>query len=1112
MSWLLDDIDFADYGVKVRKSQGVLDMPALMDEGYNWLDENGRDYWQDITDCRFADREIVLWCYLKATSYAQFKSRLNSFTTAIKAAGKRGLTTPFGTEIECYVKREIAVERQGSYLKSWQLGLFTLYLTVPGDTRYKVYPIYHASGAPIVDYLVTDNLRISRSLQGDSYATCTVEKNIPLTVDMYAYIMVNTNGLNYEPYYFMHRPEVTKSSTNKYTYNLRLDHGSILLKQSRFLNNAESDFPLYADLATLVDLVCDNADRFIPGKFTAGTIDATTTRLHTFKGEDCLSVVKRLAQEYELEYDIRFIYPGSYYVIDIREQIAATKEVTLEYGKGKGLYELRRGQPNRDNLCTVLYAYGAAKNLKPDYRSGKRRLEFDGNPLRKNDEIYMGVEKDAFFDDIYPRRTGTVSGYTQVLKDDLTDQEREIWPGGIYQVIDTSLDFDLNDYLLGGLSAKIHMNTGSLAGFEFEIALYDHASTSMYIIPFKDERGAVYPSALLQIAPGDEYVLVDIDQPEAYVTAAEAELEAAAGDLLDRLCVPDYPYDATVDPAFLETIEDRFEVGDRVTIKDTNLAIEQLYRITQLVYHAYTGVYELSLSEFRQYTKRERQQIVIDKIVRTIEATNAQEVETIRKDQETTNELRNRLLDPVDDKLQLDAIVRHESIDPGMLAFDAGVPQFFLKGMMVEANYGDDPNKVYISSGYLIITNYYTESRYDIKKKRDQAIEYDPSRSWFIQGQTYDLSNTSLQYAYVKINLDINQDEGEIVFDDKHIEVKRYLSSGYLYYKLGYLTAVESPRGVAMLWGNVKQPSNIEIARSLIGIPKYGSLYNEDALTDVRNICAPGWHVPTLAELEALYDEVNNGIPYDETGLVLKSLGLQYWAEGHTANDRKGYDLRGTGKRNADGTFSGIQEIVHLGSTTSDVWTFEYDNSGSTFETVAANVGRVLRPIADTTTLTEEGQTGWYTGNDGKIYRTRLIYGVEWVVENVSETYYQDGSPIEKVEDAEDWAALESGAWCMYDNDDANGFTNGKISDFVEAKAKDGVNIDLEVADAGDMPTVSNTNNVMKLQLKDKEGNELSHVKVGSNAALKMWHGEEDDLPSERSADTIYYVNEPVES
>jgi hypothetical protein len=264
--------------------------------------------------------------------------------------------------------------------------------------------------------------------------------------------------------------------------------------------------------------------------------------------------------------------------------------------------------------------------------------------------------------------------------------------------------------------------------------------------------------------------------------------------------------------------------------------------------------------------------------------------------------------------------------------------------------------------------------------------------------------------------------------------------------------------------------------------------------------------------LEALYDEVNNGIPDDETGLVLKSLGLQYWAEGHTANDRKGYDLRGTGKRNADGTFSGIQEIVHLGSTTSDVWTFEYDNSGSTFETVAANVGRVLRPIADTTTLTEEGQTGWYTGNDGKIYRTRLIYGVEWVVENVSETYYQDGSPIEKVEDAEDWAALESGAWCMYDNDDANGFTNGKISDFVEAKAKDGVNIDLEVADAGDMPTVSNTNNVMKLQLKDKEGNELSHVKVGSNAALKMWHGEEDDLPSERSADTIYYVNEPVES
>ncbi|MCQ2351389.1 MAG: fibrobacter succinogenes major paralogous domain-containing protein [Paludibacteraceae bacterium] len=55
---------------------------------------------------------------------------------------------------------------------------------------------------------------------------------------------------------------------------------------------------------------------------------------------------------------------------------------------------------------------------------------------------------------------------------------------------------------------------------------------------------------------------------------------------------------------------------------------------------------------------------------------------------------------------------------------------------------------------------------------------------------------------------------------------------------------------------------------------------------------------------------------------------------------------------------------------------------------------------------------------DGNEYTTVRIGNLEWMVENLKVTHYNDGTPIEYAPEAEAWMAADSlgtGAWCVYD-------------------------------------------------------------------------------------------------
>lgn len=94
----------------------------------------------------------------------------------------------------------------------------------------------------------------------------------------------------------------------------------------------------------------------------------------------------------------------------------------------------------------------------------------------------------------------------------------------MFNLNETESDGKTTKYLLNGVSAKVHFNTGNLAGYEFEIHAYDHATHTFTLKKITDNRDMSFPSetsSAFQFGIGDEYVLIDIALPQSYIDEAE---------------------------------------------------------------------------------------------------------------------------------------------------------------------------------------------------------------------------------------------------------------------------------------------------------------------------------------------------------------------------------------------------------------------------------------------------------------------------------------------------------------------------------------------------------------------------------------------------------------
>ena len=819
MNWKLDSIAFEDYGVSVSKATGVLDLPKIVIPKHNWLDEDGLEFSATVADYKNKERSIRLSCYIVAGDIDDLDTQVAAFWAAISATGLRELSCDYiTTPIECFLKTKVIAKRITGYADDKQVATFIINLTVAGDGDYDLVNIVRTTSLNVIATVQCKDLQIQKSLQGKMSLTMSFESNDVIDIRYGDFIQLLYDGNGFDRFILETEPSFTKKSTNKYLYTLKFNHQFNYLAVTAFLFGGEGDFYLYADFETVVDLIITNNTRTF-SKFVKGTVVSTEKRNHKFSDENCLEVLRRMAKEYELEYEFVHQIPAYKYLINVAEEVANTIGVTLEYGSGNGQYELQRSERIEDEFCTRLFAFGADKNLRPDYRSGLKRLSFANNPLENNIASYGLKEKIVFFDEEFPQRTSTVTAYYQVLPDDLTDKQKQSYANGIYRIEDTtlynatpSLDFDLNDYLLEGVPAKIRMKSGNLAGYEFEIWKYDHANQFIYIITQKNERGEQFPNTDSQIAIGDDYTLVDIDQPASYISTAETALEAAATAYLTAQSTPQFTYKCTVDPVHVIDNDLYFEVGDRVTLIDSDYGINGLFRISALRYKGYTGEYELMFSPKAVEGSIHDLDTRVKSTERAIGDTKQNTVEKSSKSAETTGELKNRILEPNDDLLGADRVVRNESIDPRMMSYDSGMPQISIKNALVEVNVAGDEDDIIISAGHLVMHNFAdnTTNRWAIQEIKDAAGDYDPTRTWVISETPFTLATSNGYWIYAKLTMSTGSTVCVIEVFEDHKEIKLDIATGYLKYKLGYISApVSGVRYGSMLWGNLKQPLQV---------------------------------------------------------------------------------------------------------------------------------------------------------------------------------------------------------------------------------------------------------------------------------------------------------------
>jgi len=379
-------------------------------------------------------------------------------------------------------------------------------------------------------------------------------------------------------------------SSKTFDYDITFESEYYELLKTQFLDlDGNSDFSLVGNLETFIDLIITNMNRISSG-WTKGICDQTNTdyKLLTFSKANCMQVLQKLCDEFEgefyFDFDLYFIegaelpyYPAGGAVIGYRPAAEADHEYRpaetaiyytkkdicftnkagsdslLTFKYHQGLRNIQRTTLSEKNIITRLYAFGSTKNLASDYRDHSKRLKFvlagGESYLEKNTDKYGTIEDTELFNDIYPHREGTISS---VDAEDIT------------KFTDSGMDFDLNDYLLPGVTAKLHFNSGDLGGYEFEVSNYDNATKEFTIIIFTDEQGTT-----LKPAVGDKYVLLDIKMPQSYIDTAETLLQTKAQTYLDDNCEPRVTYILEPDPRYFKTHLIELEVGDFITIEDT---------------------------------------------------------------------------------------------------------------------------------------------------------------------------------------------------------------------------------------------------------------------------------------------------------------------------------------------------------------------------------------------------------------------------------------------------------------------------------------------------------------------------------------------------------------
>ena len=598
-------------------------------------------------------------------------------------------------------------------------------------------------------------------------------------------------------------PKVSKTGMQEYQYDLEFEGIQYDLMRVTYdvnintTNNQLQDIQgdsLTGDLKRFMEVLISNANRVFPGKWALGVCPETDgdNTLTFSESDNCLSVLQTLCSEdkFGVEFEIERV--NGVYVINIKKTIGQTLPFVLEYGKGKGLYSISRENVSSSNIVTRLKVYGSTENITSKYRAD-RLCMFGKDKASSYIEKADAVAKYGIFEgrknfDIKPTFTGKVSSVVD---------------GDVLSFIDTSFPFDINAknasgetlYLISGVSAKVHFNSGNLAGYEFEVHAYDHATHRFTLVKQTDDRGNVFPSETspaFQIGKNDTYKVLDIAYSRDIEEAAEKKLAEEGNKYYDQNSQPKVQYSVSVTKAYIENklalsdgITNVFAPGDYLPIKDDEIGVDKSIRIKSFTRNV-LDPYDYSLTISDTQTKGDITTRVISDLVdidKVLTINNLKDPAQARANWRSSREVLNMVFDPETGGYYKDKITP-ESVDTMMLSVGAKSMQFGLINTVFEPNFNGNPNLFKWKGG--VLTHY--------------TIDPDKARSWVLADGTTALQQDVPYYIYAVCNRDNSAGTMSISATQHKVEE----SPNVYFFLIGILGSIDADtkvRAISLTYG-----------------------------------------------------------------------------------------------------------------------------------------------------------------------------------------------------------------------------------------------------------------------------------------------------------------------
>ena len=272
----------------------------------------------------------------------------------------------------------------------------------------------------------------------------------------------------------------------------------------------------------------------------------------------------------------------------------------VDFEIGKNVQEMPRSE-SRSTYATRIYAFGSTKNIPSDYRPvdetvvlngvvQKRLMLPEGTPYidaYPDMTTEEAIEQVVIFDEVYPRRVGTMSDittkeYTDKIENaDGTTTEKK-W--NAYRFKDTGITFS-KDYILPGKELKITFQSGKLNGMEFAVTFDPEGKpeklgnggwnpeAQLWEIVRNEDYGRPLPDGALIPENGDTYILSGWNSMKitemGLVAEAQLELKDKADKYVAKSKIDPSTYNCKMmsDVAYSEDgIHNLYSIGQKVNL------------------------------------------------------------------------------------------------------------------------------------------------------------------------------------------------------------------------------------------------------------------------------------------------------------------------------------------------------------------------------------------------------------------------------------------------------------------------------------------------------------------------------------------------------------------